>query len=295
MVVLYYLLYAFVWLLFWLPLPILYGISYILYFLAYHVVKYRRDVVRDNLTSCFPEKSKEEIIDIEKRFYLFFADTAIETLKLIHLSKDEIKERFKINNPEELQRLFEKGRSAMIVLGHYGSWEWSPSLYLHYHGVTGAEMYRPIKNPYLNKFFLKLRSIYGTETLPKNESYRYIVKYLHEGKVFGLGLIADQTPSIPNLHFWTHFLNHPDTPFLNGPERIARKADLAFVYLDVKRVKRGYYSCDLITLTEHAKETQEDELTQRYAELMERTILRDPAYWLWSHRRWKHKRNKENN
>lgn len=291
MAVFYYILYAIVWLLFWLPLPLLYGISYILYFLAYYVVKYRRKVVRDNLVSCFPDKSEAEIIDIEKRFYMFFADTAIETLKLVHMSKKEIQKRYKINNPEVLQDLFDRGISAMIVLGHYGSWEWSPSLYLNYHDVIGADMYRPLSNKYLNKFFLKLRACYGTETLLKNEAFRYIVKYKQEGKIFGVGLIADQTPSKGNLHFWTNFLNHPDTPFLNGPERIARKVDLAFVYLDVKRVKRGYYSCDLVTIAEHSKETAENEITQRYAELMEQTILRDPAYWLWSHRRWKHKRN----
>lgn len=289
MVVVFYIFYIFVWLIAWLPLPVLYVFSYPIYFIGYYVVKYRRGVVRTNLRNSYLEKSEKELIDIEKRFYLFFADVVVETLKLVHISDDEMRRRMHFTNPEALGDLFEKGRSALILLAHYGSWEWSPSLYLNYDGVVGAELYRPIREKHFNEFFLKLRSRFGTITIPKNSALRGVANLRKEGNTFGLGLIADQTPSHNNLHFWTNFLNQ-DTPFLNGAERIARMAELAVVYMDIQRVGRGYYSCKLVVITENAKNEEENMVTEKFARLTEQTINRDPAYWLWSHRRWKHKR-----
>ncbi len=290
MVVLYYIFYAIVWTLSWLPLSILYGLSYVVYVLAYYVVGYRRKVVRQNLLNSFPDKSEEEIVKIEKDYYLHLADTLVETIKLLHISDEEMKKRMYFSNPEELGRFFDEGKSVVILLGHYGNWEWITSVYLFYHDIVGGELYRPLNNKYFDQFFLKLRSRFGTVNIPKNDAFRAIVNYNREGKTFGLGFIADQTPSANNLHYWATFLNQ-DTPFLNGAERIARKGDYAVVYFDVQKKKRGYYTCDILTLTEHAKETAENEITDRYVELFEKTILRNPAYWLWSHRRWKHKRN----
>ena len=287
--VLYYLFYAVVWTLSWLPLTFLYGISYVLYGVVYRLVRYRRAVVRQNLTNSFPDKSLQEIKKIEKDYYLHLTDTFMETVKLLHISDEEMKKRMYFPNPEELGRFFEEGKSVVILLGHYGNWEWIPSVYLNYHDIVGGELYRPLNNKYFDAFFLKLRSRFGTVNIPKNDALRAIVGYRRENKTFGLGFIADQTPSSNNLHYWAQFLNQ-DTPFLNGPERIARSGGYAVVYFDVQKLKRGYYRCDILTLTENAKETAENELTDRYVELFEKTILRNPAYWLWSHKRWKHKR-----
>ncbi len=286
--VLFYLFYAFVWVLSWLPLGVLYLFSDIVYLLAYYVIRYRRKVVRTNLVNSFPDKSADEIVKIEKGYYLHLADTLVETIKLLHISDEEIKRRMHFTNPEEMGRLFDEGKSVIALLGHYGNWEWITSIYLNYHDIVGGELYRPLKNKYFDNFFLKLRSRFGTVNIPKNDAFRFIVELRREGKTFGLGFIADQTPSKNNLHYWTTFLNQK-TPFLNGPERIARKGDYAVVYFDVKKERRGYYSCDVITITEHAKSTEEYEITDKYVELFEATILRNPSYWLWSHRRWKHK------
>lgn len=292
MIVLYYIFYAFVWLLSLLPLTILYGISYVVYFICYYLVRYRRKVVRQNLLNSFPEKSLEEIVKIEKAYYLHFADVAVETIKLMHISDEEMRHRMQFTNPEVISDFCEQGKSIVLLLGHYGNWEWIPSIYMNYDGIIGGELYRPLKNKFFDEFFLELRSRFGTVNIPKNDALRAIVGYRRENKTFALGFIADQTPSKNNLHYWKTFLNQ-DTPFLTGPERIARSGGYAVIYFDVKKLDRGYYSCDLITLTDDAKKTAENEITDKYVELFEKTIRRDPSCWLWSHRRWKHKRSEQ--
>lgn len=289
MIVLYYIFYAFVWLISFLPLPVLYLLSYVIYGLAYYVVKYRRKVVRTNLVNSFPEKSLEEIEKIEKAYYLHFADVVVETIKLMHISDDEMRQRMQFTNPEVLSDFCEKGKSVIVMLGHYGNWEWIPSIYMNYDGIVGGELYRPLKNKFFDGFFLKLRSRFGTLNIPKNDALRTIVTLRRENKTFALGFIADQTPSKNNLHYWNTFL-HQDTPFLTGPERIAKSGGYAVIYFDVRKIERGYYSCELITIAEDAKNTAENEITDKYVELFEKTIRRDPSCWLWSHKRWKHKR-----
>ena len=161
MAVLFYLFYAFVWVISFLPLGVLYIFSYLIYFLAYYVVKYRRAVVRTNLKNSFPELSEKEIVRIEKGYYLHFADIVMETVKLLHISDDEMRHRMQFSNPEVLGEFFENGKSVVILLGHYGNWEWIPSIYMNYDGIVGGELYRPLNNKYFDQFFLKLRSRFG--------------------------------------------------------------------------------------------------------------------------------------
>jgi len=286
---LFYIFYAVIWTLAWLPLGVLYGLSDIISFLVYYVARYRRKVVRHNLQNSFPEKSKKELIKIEKAYYRHLTDTFVETFKLLHISENEIQKRMHFTNHEYMKKYFDNGQNVVILLGHYGNWEWIPSMYLHYSGIVGGELYRPMKNKHFDRFFLNLRERFGTINIPKNDALRTIVKLRREGKVFGLGFIADQTPSGNNLHYWATFLNQ-DTPFLNGPERIARQTGSAVVYLDIQKKRRGYYTCDIITIAANGKETKENEITDKYVELFETTIRRNPAYWLWTHKRWKYSR-----
>lgn len=288
MAVLFYFLYSIFWVISRLPFKLLYGISYVIYLLAYYVIRYRRKVVRTNLTNSFPEKSKEEICRIERQFYLHLTDLFFETVKLMHVSDEEIQKRMHFSNPEVMHNICQNN-SAVVLLGHYGNWEWIPSIFIGAKGYIAGELYRPMKNKYFDDFFLKLRGRFGTFNIPKNDALRAIANFKREKKNFALGFIADQTPSKNNLHYWTEFLNQ-DTPFLNGPERIAQKNGYAVIYFDVSKVKRGYYNCDLVLLTENAKNTKENEITDQYVALFEKTLRRDPAYWLWSHKRWKHKR-----
>ncbi|MBO4805100.1 MAG: lysophospholipid acyltransferase family protein [Paludibacteraceae bacterium] len=288
MAILYYLLYPLLWLISCLPFCVMYAISDMVYFLVYHVVRYRRKVVRTNLTNSFPEKSLEEIRRIEKAYYSHFADLFFETVKLMHISDEEIKKRMHFSNPELMYDICQNN-SAVVLLGHYGNWEWIPSIFIDAKGFIAGELYRPLKNKYFDGFFLKLRSRFGTFNIPKNDALKAIFEFKQQKKNFAMGFIADQTPSKSNLHYWANFLNQ-DTPFLNGPERIAKKNGFAVIYFDVSKVKRGYYTCDLVLLTENARNTKENEITDQYVALFEQTLRRNPAYWLWSHKRWKHKR-----
>jgi KDO2-lipid IV(A) lauroyltransferase len=287
MKVLYYILYSFIWLLSLLPLSVLYLISDVVAFVLYHVVKYRRGIVRKNLTNSFPEKSEEEITQIEKDFYLYLCDTFIEAFKMVNMSEKEFTQRMKFTNTELADRINQEGRSIIALMAHCGNWEWISYINAFLPYCQVGCLYRPQKNKSFDQLFVDLRQLHGTVAIPKNDVLRFVINSLKEKKTFLLGVLADQTPSKNNLHYWTTFLNQ-ETPFLNGMERIAKKQDLAVIYFDIKRIKRGYYECDLVLISEHAKDAPEHEITDRYVELLEKNIQRSPQCWLWSHKRWKY-------
>jgi KDO2-lipid IV(A) lauroyltransferase len=287
----YYLIYSFNRLVALLPLPVLYFFSdWLLFPLVYGVGRYRRDVVRRNLTASFPDKTDAEITQIERRFYHHFCDYAVETVKQFHFSKKEMQQHLQVTGLDIVHRLHDEGRSCLMLLGHYGNWEWVSSLgpYLGDHFIKG-QVYRPLKNKAFDRLFLSLRSRFGVTNIAKKDLLRVVMECKRDGQQFFVGTIADQRPPRANIHYYTTFMNQ-DTPVLTGTERIAQKTDAAVVYLDMKKVKRGYYECRFKMLTEFPKETGEFEITEKYMREMEQTILRDPALYLWTHKRWKYTR-----
>lgn len=273
-----------------LPLRLLYLLSDFLYYPLYYVIGYRKKVVRRNLTNSFPEKSAKERLQIEKAFYHHFCDYVVETIKLMHISDQEIQKRFRYTNPEMVHEVLKDGKSVFMMLGHYGNWEWVPSITLCMpESLLLAQIYRPLSNKAADKFFLKLRARFGSVGIAKNDTLRDIIRLRKEGRQTMIGFIADQTPSKNNLHYWTTFLNQ-DTPALTGAEKMARKMDINVLYMDVQKVKRGYYEATFKMITVDAPHTEEFEITEKYMRLMETTIRRAPQYWLWTHKRWKHSR-----
>lgn len=273
-----------------LPMSVLYLFSDIFYFLAYKVVRYRVKVVRRNLKNSFPEKTEKERQKIEKEFYHHFSDYVIETIKLANISKEELIRRAYIRNPELVDKMTNEGHTCFVLLlGHYGNWEWfaGPSTFkdslIHV-------IYRPLSNKVFDKFFLYLRTRFGSIGIKKNDTFRDIIRLKKEGTHAVVVFIADQTPSKANIHYWTPFLNQ-ETPMFSGPERIARKLDIPVIFADMKKVKRGYYTVDFELITDKPKETPEYWITEQYARRMENCIMRNPAYWLWTHKRWKYKRS----
>jgi KDO2-lipid IV(A) lauroyltransferase len=286
----FYSFYPLLWLLSLLPFRALYVLSDILFLPLFYLLRYRRKLVRKNLRNSFPDKSDTEIRHIEKEFYHHFCDCFLETIKLPRISTEEIRKRMLFENPELAQKLLEQNRNISVYLGHYGNWEWCPGIQTYYSEVaTQVNVYRRLKNPYFDRYFLKLRSHFGSKNVEKNSVFRTIVKMQKtEGRPVLLAFVADQKPSVHNIHYRTKFLNQ-QTPVLTGAERIARTLDHAVVYLDITKVKRGFYRAKVVLLTEHAKETPEFKITELYTRLIEQTILRNPAYWLWTHNRWKNK------
>ncbi|MEG1617709.1 MAG: lysophospholipid acyltransferase family protein [Bacteroidales bacterium] len=278
----------FVWSLF--PLRLLYGISDFLFILVYYVVGYRKKVVRRNLENSFPDKSPKEIRTLEKGFYRHFCDYMVETVKLMHISDKEMMKRFQFTNADEMSEILKDGKPVFLMIGHYGNWEWIPSITRWLpESLCLAQIYRPLSNPAADKFFLKLRSRFGSFGIPKNDTLREIIRLRKEGKQIMIGFIADQTPSKNNIHYWMQFLNQETAP-LTGAEKIGRKIDANIIFLDVRKVKRGYYEATFKVISRDAKNTAEFEITEAYMHLMEQMIRRAPQYWLWTHKRWKHKR-----
>lgn len=273
-----------------LPMRILYILSDILYFLIYYVIGYRIKVVRKNLSDSFPEKTDIELRRLERRFYHHFADYIVETIKLAHISLSELQQRGFIVNPEVLNDLLDKGHSCcMLLMGHYGNWEWLSGSTTRLKDCRMYQIYRPLNNQAIDKLFIYLRTKFGSFGIKKNDTLRDIIALKREGIRSLVIFLADQTPSPSNLHYWTTWLNQ-DTPMLTGPERIARKLNIPVIYLDVRQLRRGYYDATLHIISENPKDTPEFWITEKYARMMERSILRNPAYYLWTHKRWKHKK-----
>jgi KDO2-lipid IV(A) lauroyltransferase len=285
---LYYLLLFFVRLVAFLPLRFLYILSDLLFYPTYYLIGYRRKVVRENLQNSFPEKSLDEIISIEKRFYRHFCDYMMESIKQVSFSIEEIMERAEVKNIELINDRFAQGRSVIMLLGHYGNWEWYTSMIGRQKEILVAQVYRRLKNRSMDRLFLKIRSVYNTINIEKNTIFRELVQIRKKKQQILVGLLSDQTPSKNNLIYWTKFLNQ-DTSVLVGAERIASKLDYDVYYMDIQKVARGKYTAEVKLISNDPTNSAEFEITEKYARYMEETILRDPAYWLWTHRRWKHK------
>lgn len=288
-----YMVYSLLWLFSMLPLKVLYFFSDICYFFVYRVFKYRRTVVRTNLTNAFPEKDQQEIIGIEQRYYHHLCDMFIEMYHMWHMSDNAIRRHCVFTNPNVVNRYFEEGKSVIGVLGHYGNWEWMSSFGLWMPaGVDFFMLYKPLHNRVADRQVFRLRSHFRATPVPRNDILREIIRNRREGRLFLAGFIGDQTPNRNNLHFWTQFLNQ-DTPVLLGTEKIARKFGLPVISLRMRKVKRGYYEVDFVDVCSEPEKLPEGELTRLHTRLLEGYIREAPELWLWSHKRWKHKRQEE--
>jgi Kdo2-lipid IVA lauroyltransferase/acyltransferase len=284
----FYIFYGINWVVTLLPLRILYVFSDFLYLILYYIVSYRRKVVAENLRNSFPEKSNEELKTIEKKFYHHLADLMIEILKLTHMSKELSLERMKITNPELLERLYAEGRDVVAVIGHYNNWEWLKSLIFHTQYQT-VSIYKPLQDKQFDNFLLQLRKREGMILTPMSLIVREIIEARKSGRRTIYSFITDQTPPKGDIKYWTKFLNQ-DTPVYLGVEKIASKYDMAVVFFNVRKIKRGYYCYTPELLFEHTSGLPEYTITESHVKRLEEIIRENPEYWIWSHRRWKHKK-----
>lgn len=277
-----------------LPLCVLYGLSDTLYYLMAHVIRYRHAVIWKNLTASFPDKTVAELKTIEKGFYRYFCDYFVETIKLKTMRKSELMSRMTFSGVEAVNAILEEGQSVGFYLGHLGNWEWITSLphWLTKEAVS-CQIYHPLENVQMDRLFKEVREQQGAHCIPMAESLRKIVQFGRQGKPVIVGYIADQSPLWWNIHHWVEFL-HQDTPVFTGSERIVKHTNQAFVYGDVRRIKRGYYHCELKLVRRDTKGIADFELTDIYFQLLEQTICREPEIYLWSHNRWKRTREEFN-
>ncbi|HPL76760.1 MAG: lysophospholipid acyltransferase family protein [Paludibacteraceae bacterium] len=283
----FYVIYPLLWLLSLLPLKVLYAFSPLIYFLIYRVAGYRKTVVRQNLQNSFPELSASERRKIEKNFYRFFADLLLEIVKLLHISDKELLQRVKFVNVEEFFECCRQGKYPILMLGHYGNWEWILTISLLMpENCESFTVYKRLKNRKFDQFMKSLREKRGAVMVEKRNLARNMIRWAKEGKFGAYGFIADQSPSGKNLRNWTTFLHQP-TAILPGAEQLARKFNYPVFYARVSRPKRGYYSCEILPIAREPRTTSDNEISTRFMQLLEEDILAHPELWLWSHRRWK--------
>jgi len=272
------------------PFWLLHAFSSFFYVVIFYLIGYRKAVVVQNLKNSFPEKSEKEILTITKQFYKHFCDVIFETLKLYTISKEDFAKRCTFS-PEAFKTMnsfFDKGQSIVGVIGHVGNWEWGAISHQIYFKQLITGVYHPLTNKSFDAFMLKLRGRFGGNIVPMNGLYKELLTLRQKNIPTTIGLIADQTAP-PESAYWTNFLNQ-DTPVFLGTEKLAKKFNYPVVYLPITKIKRGYYQLGAVVITENPKDMPEGEITKLHTQALEKNILQQPAYWLWSHRRWKHKR-----
>lgn len=287
-IVLYYLLLPFVYFISILPFPLLYLVSDFFFFIIYHVVGYRKKVVQENLANAFPEKSVEERARICRDFYRYFCDLFLETFKTLTISKAAMLRHCSLT-PESValfERLHAEGKSVVLVMGHKGNWEWGGNAFSLQCPQQLYVVYHPLSNKHYDNLMYQMRTRFGTKLIAMQDTFRDMLKL--RGEINATALIADQSPR-PDSAQWVTFL-HQDTPVFTGTERIASKLNYQVVYVSVARVKRGYYTVSAEVLVASPAQEPAGNVTAIHTARLEADIISQPATWLWSHRRWKHKR-----
>ena len=269
-----------------LPFWMLYLISDFIFVLIYYVFGYRRKVVEENLRNSFPEKTVEERRVIERKFYRHLCDLIMETVKMFTISKKELERRIIGLNTEIAADAFAKGRSIIAAVGHYGNWEIAGLRLSYATEYPRIIVYKPLSNPVFDEGFKKMRSRFGATLVAMKDATRAMMQHRNE-PAFNV-LVSDQTPVKGDMNYFTEFLNQPTAVFL-GIEKMAKLLNSVVIFCDIRKVKRGYYECTFVPLTDEPKQTAPHEITEAHVKYLEKVIREEPEYWLWSHRRWKFK------
>lgn len=269
-----------------LPLGVLYGLALCLFILLYYITGYRRAVVDENLRNSFPEKAEAELKAIAKKYYRYLADMVVETLKTLTITKQEILKRVEGVNTELVKDALNSGRSVIGILGHYGNWEMCAQGFSLLFEKRRIIVYKPINNPYVDKMMYRARARFGATLVSMKNIARQLITYRDEPTI--TVLVGDQTPALNELHYFTNFLNQPTGVYL-GAEKLAKITNSLVVFCDIRLVRRGYYTCTFVPLFDKPTATAPYEITKAHVAYLEKVICQQPEYWLWSHRRWKHK------
>lgn len=271
-----------------LPFSVLYVMSGGIYFLLYHVSRYRRKIVRKNLTESFPEKSPDEIKDIEKKFYRFFSDNLVESIKMSSLSAEEMSRRMRFVNVEAVNSVLRSGTSVALYLGHYGNWEWVSSMPLHLEkSAIPAQIYHKLRNKDMDRIMQEHRASHGAVNVEMYKTARYITELAAKHQTSIIGFIADQSPKKREVKHFLQFLHHR-TPVLTGTEKITKHYGFDPWFVSIRRTGRGFYEAEFIHMHDAPKSVPDFELTRIYYEMLEQLIRKEPSLYLWTHNRFKH-------
>jgi KDO2-lipid IV(A) lauroyltransferase len=283
----YIIAYPFLWLISILPFRIFYWFSDCVYFLVYHVIGYRKKVVRENLALTLPHLSAVERKEIEKKFYQHMCDMFLEMIKTMSITPEEMERRFTITNMDLFHEYENKGKSVVLVASHYASWEWLLTLNKRML-FNGVGVYKKIANPYFDKLVRKIRGKYDAELVETKKAIPLMAQNQRDGILSLYGLASDQSPKLDRIFHSMKFMGI-EVPVHTGAEMLAKKYDLSVIFIKVKKVGRGYYEATIVPIADNPKEYENFEVTEKYLREVEKQILEAPEYYLWTHKRWKHR------
>ncbi len=271
-----------------LPLSAIYALFYPFYGLLYYVIGYRKKVVIENLQSSFPEYSRDQITKLSRQYYRHLVELAAEMVKMLTLSKKTLRQRYHCTNPEILLPYFQQKKSVILLSSHYNNWEWMvlgiDKMFSH----QGVGVGKPNTNKVFEKLINAARTRYGTIVVFQDTVRDFVKQNIEAENPCAYMMLSDQSPNHISKSYITQFLHQP-TAIIYGGEYFAKKYNLPVFYYEVRKIKRGYYELNISTITEHPNQTAYGEITSEYVQLLEQTIQTEPAYWLWSHKRWKRK------
>lgn len=265
---------------------ILYGFSDLLWVILYGIVGYRKNIVRSNLAASFPQKSKKELRAIEKEFYRQLCDNFVEIIKMLTADREMMRKRIVVKNQELVERIAAEGKPVVLLAAHMGNWEWVPSTQWFYkHPKLSGEIYKPLRDIRTDRILSEIRRRFGSFLIPQKKAYRELVRLRKTEKTFLVGFVADHRPNAMEAKHKTTFLNHK-TFFDVGGERIGNRIGAGFLYLDVSKIGRGRYVFEFVPVIADVEKDPDYPVMRAYYRLLEENIRRQPALWLWSHRRW---------
>ncbi len=275
------------WLISILPFRLLYLFSDGIYILIYHIIGYRKKTVKENLHLVFPDKSNKEIKTITKTFYHHLCDMIVESIKSMTISEAEMKKRFVIKNVDQILELEKENKSIVLMCGHYASWEWIFILQRHINH-KGYAIYKRLANKYFDALVKRIRAKYNSYLITTKETFTVLMAAKKKGELTINGFAADQSPKHDKAFHWQEFMNIK-VPVHTGAELLAKKLDMAVVFLKVKKLKRGYYEATIETITKTPREYKDYDITDIFLKRLEAQIYEAPEYYLWTHKRWKHR------
>jgi len=283
----YIILYPFLWLISILPFRLLYAFSDALFVLIYYIIGYRKKVVIANLKLVFPEKSSKEINRITKKFYHHLCDMVVESIKSMTITEAQMKKRFKFTNMELINDLETKKRSIVLMCAHYASWEWI-FIMQRYMSHKGFGIYKRLHNKYFDALVKRIRARYNTFLITTKETIPTLTESKSKGELSISGFASDQSPKPHKAHHWNNFMGIK-VPIHTGAEMLAKKLDMSVVFFEVKKIQRGFYEASFTTLAEDPLVCENYDITDDFIKLVEKQIYDAPEYYLWTHKRWKHR------
>lgn len=286
----YLIIYPFLWIISILPYHIFYLFSDFVCFLTYNIIGYRKKVVRNNIKLALPHLSDNDRLAIEKKFYIHLCDMFLEMIKTISISQKEIEKRFTFSNMEVYYDLEKKNKSIALMCAHYASYEWVVSMN-YYINCKGFGIYKKLANPYFDKLVKNIRSKFKAELITTKETIPTIKENYKKNVISLYGFASDQSPRLNSEHHSASFMGHI-VPVHTGAEMLAKRFDMNVIFLRVKKIKRGYYEASFEVLSDDVQSVPNYEITDKFLELVEEQIYEAPEYYFWTHKRWKHIKEK---